>query len=119
MKGASVTDTPLTSTRLNTFAPTMLPRDRSLQPLTSEVMAVTSSGREVPSATKVSAMTDSGTPSACAMRVPLSTSRSAPTAMSTAPMASSPNSLAKEPSSACSSSSGAEVFFIASTLHTM
>ena len=40
VKGASVTDTPLTSTRLNTFAPTMLPRDRSLQPLTSEVMAV-------------------------------------------------------------------------------
>ncbi len=34
----------------------------------SEVMAVTSSRSEVPSATKVSAMTDSGTPSACAMR---------------------------------------------------
>ncbi len=44
VKGASVTDIPLTSTRLNTFAPTMLPRDKSLQPLTSEVMAVTSSG---------------------------------------------------------------------------
>ena len=61
----------------------------------------------------------SGTPSACAMRVPLSTSRSAPTAMSTAPMTSSPNSLAREPSSACSSSSGAGAFFMASTLHTM
>ena len=41
-------------------------------------MAVTSSGREVPSATNVRAMTLSGTPMACAIRVPLSTSRLAP-----------------------------------------
>ena len=32
VKGASETDTPLTSTRLNTFAPTTLPSDRSLWP---------------------------------------------------------------------------------------
>ena len=42
VKGASVIDMPLTSTRLKTFAPTTLPSDRSLWPLTSEVTAVTS-----------------------------------------------------------------------------
>ena len=53
---------------------------RAPWPLAREVMAVTSSGREVPRATKVRAITDSGTPRAWAMRVPLSTSRLAPTA---------------------------------------
>ena len=124
VKGASVTDIPLTSTRLNTFAPTMLPRDRSLQPLTNEVMAVTSSGREVPSATKVSAMTDSGTPSACAMRVPLSTSRFAPSAISTAPSTSSTSVLVRDISSpafsaSASASAAAGAFFICNTFATM
>ena len=95
-KGDRVVDRPLTSTRLNRFAPTMLPRDRALWPFTREVMAVTSSGREVPRATKVRAMTDSGTPSPWAMRVPLFTSRLAPTAMKAAPMTSSRMSLPME-----------------------
>ena len=117
VKGATVAETPLTSTRLNTFAPMTLPSESAPWPFASEVMAVTSSGSEVPSATKVSAITDSGTPSACAIRVPLSTSRLAPTAMSTAPTASRPSSLAKDAfSSGSSSSSGAGAFFMAITL---
>ena len=99
-KGDRVVDRPLTSTRLNRFAPTMLPRDRALWPFTREVMAVTSSGRLVPRATKVRAMTDSGTPIAWAIRVPLLTSRFAPTAMRAAPTTSSTAALPMERSSA-------------------
>ena len=119
VKGASVIDMPLTSTRLKTFAPTMLPSDRSLWPLTSEVMAVTSSGSEVPSATNVRAMTLSGTPRACAIRVPLSTSRFAPAAISTAPSTSRISVLARGISSSDASCSPAGVFFICSTLAAM
>ena len=124
VNGAMVTDAPLTSTRLKTLAPTMLPSERSLQPLTRDVMAVTSSGSEVPRATKVSAMTDSGTPSAWAMRVPLSTSRLAPTAMSTAPATRSTSVLVRVISSSAASASAsastpAGAFFIWSTLATI
>ena len=112
VKGASATDTPLTSTRLNTLAPTTLPNDRSLWPLMSEVMAVTSSGRDVPSATKVSAITLSGTPKAWAIRVPLSTSRLAPMAISTAPSTSSINIRGRGMVSSSSSCSSAGAFFI-------
>ena len=119
VKGASVIDMPLTSTRLKTFAPTTLPSDRSLWPLTSEVTAVTSSGSEVPSATNVRAMTLSGTPRACAIRVPLSTSRFAPTAISTAPSTSRISVLARGISSSDASCSPAGVFFICSTLTAM
>ena len=121
LKGDTVMDMPLTSTRLNTLAPITLPSEREPWPFASEVIAVTSSGREVPSATKVRAMTDSGTPSACAIRVPLSTSRFAPTAIRAAPRMSRPISLAKDISfsGSSSSSSGAGAFFIANTLQTM
>ena len=63
-KGDKVTDKPDTSTRLNRFAPMILPSDKDPWPFAREVMAVTSSGKEVPRATKVSAMTLSGTPKA-------------------------------------------------------
>ena len=83
-------------------------------------MAVTNSGREVPSATKVSAMTLSGTPRAWAIRVPLSTSRFAPTAISTAPSTSRISVLARDISSSSdASASPAGAFFICSTLTTM
>ena len=83
--GLIVMAIPLTSTRLNRFAPTMFPSDREEWPFTSDVMAVTSSGSDVPSAMKVRAMTDSGTPRPAAMIFPLSTRSFAPTAMRAAP----------------------------------
>ena len=104
-------EAPDTSTRLKMFAPMTLPRDREPWPLARDVMAVTSSGRLVPRATKVRAMTDSGTPRAWAIRVPLSTSRSAPTATRAAPMTSRRMSLTMEffaaPSSTAPASSAA------------
>ena len=75
----------MTSARFKKLAPITLPSESALCPLTSAVMAVASSGSEVPSATKVSAMTLSGTPSASASTVPWSTSRSAPRAIAAAP----------------------------------
>lgn len=51
--GAKETDTPLTRTRLKRLAPIIFPRERELCPLIKDVMAVTSSGKEVPRATKV------------------------------------------------------------------
>ena len=84
-KGAIEIAIPLTSTRLKRFAPIRLPRDSAPRPFISDVIAVTSSGREVPSATKVSAITVSGTPKVVAMKVPLFTKRSAPTAITAAP----------------------------------
>ena len=63
-KGAMVMARPDTSTMLKRFAPITLPRERAPWPLESAVMAVTSSGREVPRATMVSPMTESGTPRA-------------------------------------------------------
>ena len=110
--GARVTDTPETSTRLKRFAPMILPTDSEPWPFTREVMAVTSSGRLVPRATKVRAMTVSGTPSSLAMMVPLSTSRFAPTAMTAAPTTRSSSSFHRGtdvPSSWGSSSWGAGV----------
>ncbi|MEI3411909.1 MAG: hypothetical protein V8Q57_00755 [Blautia sp.] len=62
-KGDNTAETPLTSTRLKRLAPITFPRERAPWPFVREVMAVTSSGREVPSATNVRAITDSGTPS--------------------------------------------------------
>ena len=84
-KGEMVMAAPDTSTMLKRFAPMMLPSERALCPLMRAVMAVTSSGREVPRATMVRPMTEDGTPSASAIRVPLFTSRFAPKAISTAP----------------------------------
>ena len=51
--GASATEIPDTSTKLNTFAPITLPIPREARPFFKEVMVVTNSGKEVPSATKV------------------------------------------------------------------
>ena len=65
--GEIVTAAPETSTKLKMFAPIILPSDSAPCPLASAVIAVTSSGKEVPSATKVSAITVSGTPSSVAM----------------------------------------------------
>ena len=99
----------------------MLPSDNAPQPLMSEVIAVTSSGREVPSATSVSAMTDSGTPSALARICALSTSSRAPMAMTAAPTMSITTSRAALPSGSSSSCSGAGsgLFFICMTVTTM
>ena len=80
---------------------------------------MTSSGREVPSATNVSAITLSGTPSACAISVPLSTSRFAPTAISTAPATSSTSILGRGMASSSSSCCSAGAFFICITLAAM
>ena len=63
----------------------ILPSDNEPWPLISDVIAVTSSGSDVPRATTVSAITESGTPTFLAMIVPLSTKRVAPNAMIAAP----------------------------------
>ena len=60
--GAIVTAIPLTRTKLNRFAPIRFPRDNAPFPFISEVIAVTSSGREVPRATNVREITVCGTP---------------------------------------------------------
>ena len=87
--------------------------------MTSEVIAVTSSGREVPNATKVSAITLSGTPIACAINVPLSTSKLAPTAISAAPKTSKSSVLTKDIFSSASSFVSVGAFFICITLAIM
>lgn len=63
----------------------IFPNEREPCPLTSEVIAVTSSGSDVPKAIIVKAITDSGTPIAPAMITPLSTNRLAPNAIPIAP----------------------------------
>ena len=83
--GAKATEIPETNTRLNTLAPITLPIPREARPFFKEVMVVTSSGKEVPSATKVRAITVSGTPSFVAMMVPWFTKSLAPTAITAAP----------------------------------
>ena len=55
--GASATEIPDTSTKLNTLAPITLPIPRDARPFLREVIVVTNSGKEVPSATKVRAIT--------------------------------------------------------------
>lgn len=56
--GAKATDTPETRTRLKRFAPMTFPKDKDPCPFNKDVIAVTSSGRDVPKATKVKAITD-------------------------------------------------------------
>ena len=56
----------------------MFPNDNEEWPFFKALIAVTSSGRDVPSATRVRDITRSGTLSHLAITVPLSTSRSAP-----------------------------------------
>ena len=51
--GESVTATPKTRTILKRFAPIILPTESALCPFISAVIAVTSSGKDVPRATKV------------------------------------------------------------------
>ena len=53
---------PMTSSRFRILAPMIFPRPTFSQPLTNDIMVVTSSGREVPSAMAVTAITLSGTP---------------------------------------------------------
>ena len=77
------------------------PSERDPWPFSKALTAVTSSGRDVPSAINVSAITDSGTPRPWAIRMPLSTSSFAPTAIKTAPAPSSPPSFQAEESSSC------------------
>ena len=67
------------------FAPRMLPTDIEDCFLTIAVIAVTSSGSDVPMATMVTAMMRSETPSSCASTVPLSTRRFEPTTRHAAP----------------------------------
>ena len=71
--GDKVIASPDTNTKLNRFAPIMFPRDKSPCPFISEVIAVTSSGKDVPKATNVKAITDSGTPKNSAIIVTLFT----------------------------------------------
>ena len=73
LNGDIVIDNPDTRTTLKKFAPTMFPSDKLLCPLIIEVMAVDSSGKDVPSANIVIPITDSGTPNLCAIKVPFST----------------------------------------------
>ena len=81
---------------------------------------MTSSGREVPSATSVSAMTDSGTPIALARICALSTSNRAPMAMTAAPTMSITTSRVALPSGASScSAAGSGFFFICMTVTIM
>ena len=75
LNGLIVIAIPLTNTKLNRFAPIIFPRESDECPFTSEVIAVTNSGREVPKAMNVSAITDSGTPSPLAIICPLLTKR--------------------------------------------
>ena len=84
--GISVMAKPETNTKLNRFAPIILPSDNNPCPLISDVIAVTNSGNDVPRATNVKAITDSGTPKNSAMIVPLFTSRFAPIAINIAPI---------------------------------
>ena len=56
-KGETVEATPLTKTKFKIFAPITLPSESAPCPLTIDVMAVTSSGNDVPMATNVSAIT--------------------------------------------------------------
>ena len=69
------------------LAPTTLPTDMDACFLTMDVMAVTSSGRDVPRATIVTAMIASDTPSILAISVPLLTNRLDPMTIHTAPTA--------------------------------
>ena len=85
--GEMVMAVPDTRIRLKILAPMMFPSERALWPLARAVIAVTSSGREVPRATIVRPMTEDGTPRASAISVPLSTRSFAPTAIRTAPIA--------------------------------
>ena len=85
-KGLNVTAAPDTNNRLNRFAPIIFPIDRLLWPLISDVIAVTNSGRLVPSATIVIEITVSLTPNSLAKAEPLSTNSLAPKAMQAAPM---------------------------------
>ena len=75
LKGPRIEAIPVTKTTLKKFAPMTFPSDRLLCPLTNAVIAVESSGKDVPRARIVIAMTDSGTPNFLAIKVPLSTSR--------------------------------------------
>ena len=79
--------TPDTKTMLKRFAPIMLPSDRELWPLISDVTAVTNSGKDVPRATIVRPIIASLMPKNLAITVALSTSKRAPTAINTAPTA--------------------------------
>ena len=88
--GESVIAKPDTKTKLNKFAPIMLPNDNNPWPFINDVIAVTSSGKDVPKATNVKAITDSGTPRNSAIIVPLSTRRLAPIAINTAPTTRNP-----------------------------
>ena len=83
--GLIVIAIPQTKIILNRLAPITFPSDKLLWPFAKEVIAVTSSGSEVPKAINVRAITDSGTPSHSAILVPLSTNSFAPTAISAAP----------------------------------
>ena len=85
LNGPIAIEAPLTSMRLKRLAPQIFPTESEPCPLISEVIAVTSSGSDVPSAIKVRAITVSGTPSASAIIIPLSTRKSAPKAMHVAP----------------------------------
>ena len=112
LNGDKAIESPETRTRLNRFAPIIFPRERRPCPLISDVIAVTNSGKEVPSATNVSAITDSGTPRPCAIIVPLSTSRLAPVAISTAPTTSEIIFLPKGFSSSSPSLARSESLFL-------
>ena len=75
LNGAIDIAIPLTKTKLKRFAPIKFPSESAPLPLTREVIAVTSSGREVPIDIKVSEITVSGTPKALAIICPFSTRR--------------------------------------------
>ena len=67
------------------LAPKIFPTPIEVSFLIIAVTEVTSSGKEVPSATKVTPTTLSGTPSATASREPLCTNRRAPIMILAAP----------------------------------
>ncbi len=91
-KGESVTETPDTSTRLNRLAPTILPSESEPCPLTSDVIAVTSSAEKCAERDKGKRNYRFGVRRVrLRFFVPLSTSRFAPTAISAAPTISKNN----------------------------
>lgn len=70
---------PVIIAKFNTFAPTILPIDKSGTPLRAAVIPVTSSGREVPMAITESPISAEGMPIAVAMPIPEVTSKRLPT----------------------------------------
>lgn len=108
----AVAGIPITRSKLRVFAPIILPTETLEYPLIMELIAVTNSGSDVPSAINVTEITASGTPTLAAILAPQFTRNLAPTNKTAAHITSVITAFATEPSvsspSSASSSSPPE-----------